>query len=293
MRRSWKLWKSGRRRKAFAALDFYARELLLLPTRVRPDWALERMGRIEGTLPVAGSRLVAFVGCDPRYLEEHGLDLARSIARSSPDTALHLHLYHPGPHEHAQVASLRSELRIPVSATWDACRLDGHDALQRKTWYESARFVRLAQVLEQSSLPILAIDADCLVRAPLTQLLDVTGDADVSLVFRTERADSGLNVLASLVLVRPTAAARAWCHDVARRIARQLVTKPTRGLLDQRAMWFACRAHRRRVAFAAIPASASDATMAESSGVWHAKGERDGDARFQQERAATRTGRPL
>jgi hypothetical protein len=55
-------------------------------------------------------------------------------------------------------------------------------------------------------------------------------------------------------------------------------------------MWFAYRKLRTRVRFAAIPARFVDASMADASGVWHAKGDRDGDPRFRRERETFRAG---
>jgi hypothetical protein len=292
MKRSWKLWKPGRRRKAAVALDFHARELLLLPLRARPDWPRRRMAPLEGAAPAAGARLIAFAGCDPSYFEELGVDLLRSIARHSPDTAVHLHLYHPEARHHALVASLQRELRLPFSFSWEDCRLDGLTRRQRVNYYEAARFVRLAALLERCSVPILSLDTDCIVRGPLTRMLDATGDADVGLVLRPERGDSGLNVLAALMLARATDGARLYFRDVARRIARHLMAKPSKGFVDQRCMWLAYRKLCKRVRFAAIPPSTSDDAMRDDSEVWHAKGERARDERFQLARAELRVGDP-
>ena len=273
-RRAWKLWKPNRREKRYAAMRYHARELLLAPLRLRPEWALARLAPLEGTLPGDAARLIAFVGCDPRYLREHVPDLVLSIERSSPDTAVHLHVYHPGEREHALLEALRARLRVPFSATWEDCRLDGNSQRQRTTYYESARFIRFAQVLDRASVPMLAIDADGIVRAPLTRVLDAAGDVDAGLVLRSERADSAVNVLAAAVLGRPTPGARLFFREVARRIARQLVAIPNAGFVDQRCLWFAHRKLRKRVRFAAIPPSFSDEKMTADAIVWHAKGGR-------------------
>jgi hypothetical protein len=275
MRRAWKLWKPGRRQKRYAAIRYHARELLLAPLRLRPDWALARLAPIEGVLPGAGARLVAFIGCDPVYLREHVPGLARSIESNSPDTAIHVHVYHPGESDRALLDSLAAQLRMPFSATWEASRLEGTSRRQRITYYESARFIRFAQLVESAAVPMLAIDADGIVRAPLTRLLEEAGDVDAGLVLRSERADSAVNVLAAAVLAHPTPGARLFFREVAQRIARQLVSIPNEGFVDQRCLWFAHRKLRKRVRFAAIPTSFSDDSMTESSSVWHAKGERE------------------
>lgn len=290
LRRAWKLWKPGRRRKRYAAMRYHARELLLAPLRLRPDWAVARLAPLEGTLPGEAARLVAFVGCDPVYLREHVQELALSIERNSPDTAFHVHVYHPGEREHALLESMAARLRIPFSATWEESRLAGNSRRQVVTYYESARFIRFAQLVESAAVPLLAIDADGIVRAPLTRVLDEAGDADAGLVLRTERADSAVNVLAAAVLARPTPGARLFFREVAHRIARQLVSIPNEGFVDQRCLWFAHRKLRKRVRFAAIPPTFSDDAMTDTSYVWHAKGTRAGDARFQRERATFEAG---
>jgi hypothetical protein len=274
LRRSWKLWKPNRRQKRYAAFRYHARELMLAPLRLRPEWALARLAPLEGTLPGAAGRLIAFIGCDPVYLEQHVPALAHSIASSSPETSVHLHVYHPDERDHARVDALRAELPLRVSATWDAHRLDGHSRRQQITYYESARFIRFAQVHERAELPMVSIDADGIVRAPLTRVLDEAGDVDAGLVLRSERADSAVNVLAATVLAHPTAGARLFLREVARRIARQLVSIPNAGFVDQRCLWFAHRKLRKRVRFAAIHERFSDQRMAADAIVWHAKGER-------------------
>ena len=290
LRRGWKLWKPARRRKRYWALAFHARELMLAPLRLRPEWPQRRMARLAGSPPAQGSRLVAFVGCDPHYLHDHVGDLVRSIERSSPDTAVHLHVYHPSKRDHAAIDALRRGLRLPLSATWEDCRLDGMTRGQRITYYEATRFVRFAEVVEQAPCPMVSIDADSLVRAPLTRVLDATTGADVGLVLRGELGDSGLNVLAAAALARPTAAARLYFGEVARRIARHLVSKPEAKFVDQRCMWFAYRKLRKRVRFAQIPTGFSDASMTDGSPIWHAKGERsEHDARYRQARVDVRS----
>ena len=275
LRRAWKLWKPGRRRKRYAAMRYHARELLLAPLRLRPDWALARLAPLEGTPPGDGARLVAFVGCDPVYLRDHVQALAHSIERRSPDTALHVHVYHPGEQDHALLDSMAARLRIPFSATWEESRIAGSSRRQQLTYYESARFIRFAQLVENAAVPMLSIDADGIVRAPLTRVLDEAGDVDAGLVLRTERADSALNVLAAAVLALPTPGARLFFREVAQRIARQLVSIPNEGFVDQRCLWFAHRKLRKRVRFAAIPQSFSDDSMTDTSYIWHAKGARE------------------
>lgn len=122
---------------------------------------------ISGVLPKEDDALTVFVGCDVAYLE-HAIPLAISLAETNPDARLHLHVYNLSRGAEAMLAALAVDLDISVTLTWEAVDLSALSEVNQKAYYASVRFVRAAQVAPHIGGPMLILDADCIVRKPLT-----------------------------------------------------------------------------------------------------------------------------
>ena len=139
-----------------------------------------------------------YAACDVEYFDEFGPALINSVLTNTA-FGVHLHLYNPTP---AQITYCRSIDRVSITyehapinlfataaGKWDAVSDNpeladrrrriitamgkGKDAnLQQRiqrTYYASARFIRLQQLIRPTSR-LLAIDIDAIVRRPLPDL---------------------------------------------------------------------------------------------------------------------------
>lgn len=136
---------------------------------------LGRLGRLEGGLPPANPAGIAFTSCDDAYFRPYALHFARSALRLSPAQGCHLHLVDPGAGTLRLAEGLRTRDgtagRFSYSFERTATAADPVRAGQVR-YITCTRFARVWQLLLATGSPVVALDADSLVRRPLTALAD-------------------------------------------------------------------------------------------------------------------------
>jgi hypothetical protein len=237
--------------------------------------ALAGLPPLEGDLPAPRPAGIVLTSCDDGYFRRYGRHLARSVLRRSPDQACHLHLVDPTP---ASLALLR-ELAAEGAFSFSSERLAAAAAPVRTTlgrYIICSRFARVHQLLAATGSPVLMLDADSLVRLPLTPLLAGLGGCDAALFLRPGSRDPCRRVLGAALAVMPTDLGRRFARDCATALALAIRQGPHLAA-DQLVLYRAWRWYRRiRPAFrcAALAREHSDWRYGEASPVWHAKGKR-------------------
>ena len=240
---------------------------------------LGRLGRLEGGLPPANPAGIVFASCDDRYFRPYALHLARSALRFSPAQGCHLHLVDPSAGTLRLAEALRSRGRTAGRFSYSfertATAADPVRAGQVR-YIICTRFARVWQLLLATGSPVVALDADSLVRRPLTALVGHCAGADVGLSLRPRRREPWRRVLGTALVALPTGAGRRFMRDCAVALADaahhgpQLATDQM--VLHQVWQWHI--RHRPGFRVARLGREHSDGTCGESSLVWHAEGGR-------------------
>jgi len=283
------------RRRAVAHTRFLVNDLLCRPMRRWPtETIFARLGAVKGNWPDQdGSGPQVFAVCCRHYFAEYAEALLTSIAGTSPGCGAHLHLYDPGEREFEDLESLRMRLpALRLTYTWENPDLSGFDRFQRATYYGSVRFLRFYAALRHSRRPMLSLDIDSVVRAPLAPMFREAGNADLGLFLRPHIMDPGRKLLAGAVYGAPTPAGLAFFETVARRIGIQLISKRFVRMLDQRCLWLAYLRHRDRLNFWPIPATYLDIAFRPESVIWTFRGSDKEGELYRRERERLRRHRP-
>lgn len=243
---------------------------------------------VAGDWPAPGGGAVVMTCCDAAYLDAYAAPLARALDRAAPGGALHLHLVNALPGKRTALDSLAGSLgATDLSVTWETAPGAG------PTYFASIRFVRLAQLLEASARPVLALDADSLVRTPLGPALAALAGSDLALALRPELPFLNRKVLATSVHVRATNAAARFLRRLAAYLLACMRDGRTPWYLDQCAFAVVLAMSGRAgdaPEVAPLPRGLADFGFAPGSAVWSAKGGRKEDALFRAE--AERLTRP-
>ncbi len=178
-----------------------------------------------------------FMACDAIYFEKFGRAFARSFARHTPRTHLHLHIFDLAAEERdpfrARLARAMEGARYSVST--ETTGLGG--TKDAACYYHAVRFIRLAILADAWPHPLCAFDADMIFNRSPDLLFDWFMDADVGVALLTGRVEPSNQICANVLGIAPTQAGR----DYLRLTAGYLALARTRGMLpwgmDQTAMF--------------------------------------------------------
>lgn len=178
----------------------------------------------------ADPRPVLAVSCDARYAERFLPRFLASVERLCSGRLVHLHLIDPDQEPPAPPPLAGNRLAV----TWETS-----GELRCGAWYASARFVRMAALLERYRRPIMMFDADVALRHPVETIERAMDGADFG-CFRMDRLDPGSVYQASLTVFRPTPAGL----DLARLLGDLILSKmsirrPLLWLIDQASLYSA------------------------------------------------------
>lgn len=240
---------------------------------------LARLPRVEGDWPAArDGRPLILTACDAGYLTRYLGPLAASIDRNAPGTCLHVHVVNPAPGTGDRLAALQRHLaRTALSWTRETADLAALPEAARPVYYAGIRFLRATQVLERTGRPLLLLDVDSLVNAPLDPILVLVGDADVGLRQRFHIGKAVARVAVGTLYLGSTLRTLRFLRDVDLRIGRDLLAGRPEWFLDQLAIYRALLIHRCSplgLRVGAFPVGAADWKFAPSSPIWSAAGDR-------------------
>ncbi|ELT47218.1 hypothetical protein D584_20742 [Brucella intermedia M86] len=224
-----------------------------------------------------------FAACDEVYFRKHGKGFCKSGLASGH--SVHVTVSpEPGPGlvERAKDLSSRllpkflssftaSELeRLTVEVVADKrAKADIRD-IERVVFYQSLRFFCLPDLLRKYQRPIVVLDIDSLIRAPIP----VKDNADLGLFLRldikgrNEEERLGMMVLGAMVYASPSGI------SFFEKVISYLDTHERRYYVDQRALYETYQADRELLIFDIAEMGWLDWTFGHSSPVWTAKGKR-------------------
>lgn len=227
--------------------------------------------------------LLLFTACDPRYLD-FAVPLVRSLELFAPGHALVLHLINPGNAEIARVqdlAALLTHTQLLVSV--ERIDLGGLTPSQQRAYYASARFLRLAELLGPLALPVLSLDADSLVVAPIDGDFSAKPMAELCLVRREPPTPEALHLTVAngSIWLRPTERVCAWLQAVADDLVTAFENGSADWFVDQLVVARHVAANQHHMNIFGIKGKYADWEFKRSGIVWSGKGQRkSADMRF-------------
>jgi tetratricopeptide (TPR) repeat protein len=230
--------------------------------------------------PGGDREAVALASCDMEYLRRYGPPFANSLARYAPGgILLHLHVLDPDAPIEAAATLLRQAGVERYCVTVE--RGDRHAAGShaRAVWYTCARLLHLEKWLRAYAAPIVMLDVDVAIQAPLTRLIEATGAADLGLFLRRPRRAPWLDVVANTLVARPTAAALDYARLAGNYADYFLRRDDPRWHLDQCALYCTLRMLQARGS-PLVAREITDAVFDTVYHVGHGHDERMADPRY-------------
>jgi len=197
------------------------------PDYSRYRWIIEKTHRKKTTLLVA---------CDKRYYFEHALALIYSVYETNRDTLdVHVHIYNCDDELQQHVQSLARALpELHISSTNEV--VESQPGLN--VHYASRRFIFLRHALETFETPVVALDADNLVRRSWSDVHTELGHAPF-ILSNDENSPPWEEVFGGFVYAEPNPVTLHYFDIVARFIDENLRVQNVRWFLDQVALSFA------------------------------------------------------
>ena len=254
------------------------------------DLARDTSGSVEPPAEVLSTsggedaRYIVMAGCNADYFLKYGPAFVNSFAENaSSRNLLHLHVIDP----HADFRRLLSDIagrlpRLPLVVTAESAPASALcDPGTRKSYYACARFVRLGPFLAHYRKPVMCVDIDTVFEGGMDPLLDVVGERDLGLVQREPFDSPWLDIVANVVIAKPTPRAQEYLRRVRAYILHFLERRQMPWLLDQTSFYCVLRMMQR---FDAAPEIAW-LTRNVLSATWHIGHGYDyklADARFRR-----------
>ena len=237
-----------------------------------------------GAAPVLPQHgLLLFSACDPRYLD-FAVPLVRSLEVFAPGHVLVLHLINPGNAEITRVQALAAQLEhTQLVVSVERIDLSSLKPSQQRAYHASARFLRLAELLEPLALPVLSLDADSLVVAPIDGNFSAKPAAELCLVRREPPTPDALHLAVAngSIWLRPTERVNAWLQQVADDLVAAFENGTADWYVDQLVVARQIAAHQHRLGVFSINGRYADWEFKRSGIVWSGKGQRkSADMRF-------------
>jgi tetratricopeptide (TPR) repeat protein len=188
--------------------------------RVNPD-----MPPDPAPIPVVLHRTVEDVAydavvvacCDAQYLYKYGPVFVDSFVQNAArDKLLHLHVVDTDDRFDDFIHELALKFHPPnwiVTSERTPDRLASSPAA-RRTYYSCVRFLRFLEWLDEYSTPVICFDIDTIFKAPIDELLTDLARDDIGLIRREPPHSPWLDVVANIVFVRQTPAARRYLRAV-------------------------------------------------------------------------------
>lgn len=197
-----------------------------------------QLPEVRGTFKATGpaDAPIVFVACDPVYLTEHLPALAWSLERLGRPVTLHIHIYNPGPEVDLVMPAIDAGLNV-VTFNVTAENVSDKDFWPLKVYYSAARFCRLWELMQHNDVPVIAVDADLLMRRPWEE---IPGLGDPSVDVALSHVQSGPpwdHFIAGLTVFNSTPGAKEFLSRMAGLIAENLLNGKARWFIDQIALF--------------------------------------------------------
>lgn len=244
-----------------------------------------------GTTPTLPDRshekVTVFVCMDTVYCLQYLGSIAASLIANSPGANLHVHLVNP---DEAALNCLKAveEMLGPdrFSHGIETMKFVGYNVEQRKTYFASIRFVRLAELMRRAHGTYFVMDVDNIIRGDLSGCIGLARQADV-LIRRRFSMSPHLAVAACGILLGNTEAARAFMDRTAEYILNAVQTRNVAWYLDQIALTISLDEGKSAgglLRVAQLPTELLDWDFAAESVIWTGKGKRRlSNQRYQSE----------
>ena len=229
--------------------------------------------------PVAAEeRVTVFVCMDTSYCLRYLGSIAASLAENSPGTNLHVHIVNA--HDDARERLKAVELLVGsgrLSYGLETARLTNFSPEQRRTYFASIRFVRLAELMRTCPGTYFVMDVDNLLRGDVSQCLELTRNTDL-LIRNRFSLRPHLAVAACGIVLANSDAARDFMNRAAEYILDAFHTGHVAWFLDQIALTIAMNEPptdpQLKLRVAQLPRTLLDWDFAADSLVWTGKGKR-------------------
>lgn len=223
----------------------------------------------------ADAPVLFLTACDTGYLG-HASALARSIDAFSTDQHLLIHVVNPSEDDIARLDVLAQSLRtLSLHISTEKVRLTQE---AKRAYYASARFVRMAELLEhqEGPVPVFALDADALAVAEITLDFSDKPEAEICLRRRDleETLEDHLRVAAGAVWAKKSPAATAFLRAVADDLVRQFEDGSAAWFIDQLVLLKHVLAETGGAQIRNLKPKFSDWAMSEDAVFWTGKGDR-------------------
>lgn len=210
---------------------------------------------------------VVLVSCNPPYARKYGIPFLRSYAEHRRAGEL-LHVHVPDP----DATVVRELVEAADGAGLSALALTTEESpypagaeARRRAYYACARLMHLPRWLDQYRVPVLVLDVDYIVERPLDGLFEAADESDLALNARRPIDSPWLDVIANVILARPTPAAHRYLRAVAGYVRGVLDREHKAWLVDQAALFCTLKLFER---FSRAPAIAW-LPQAHESGLFH------------------------
>lgn len=215
--------------------------------------------------------------CDTGYLD-YAVRLILSVEVFSPGINFALHVVNPSAEARNRLVRLQSRLshtRLWIS--YERVDLSDFTRDQRRVYYASVRFLRLAELMQKWENDFLVLDSDALVVNPLEGPFSQESEAQISLLRRDlgdEKVPDHLAVAAGTVWLRNAPVVREFTSRLATELQVELESGEAGWFMDQRILGKMVRDQNSAVKVGSIDKRYVDWNFADESVIWQAKGDR-------------------
>jgi tetratricopeptide (TPR) repeat protein len=231
-------------------------------------------GRLEATQPGIAlergtdrARAVVQVSCDPTYLRKYGHAFVRSYAKQAEaGERLHVHVYDPDASAVAELDGVAAAAGLRAyTVSIEASPYASAGEWQRKAYYAAARIAHLPFWLQRFDAPVVALDVDLIVEAPLAGLLARNPRADLRLNRRDPPIAPWLDAVANVIVAYPTPAAALFFTCAGIFALERIARDPEPWLMDQMSLFCVFRMFERYGSALKVEWIAN----AHDLGMWH------------------------
>jgi hypothetical protein len=224
--------------KAYATVSFDPEVLRIIqspPVLPLPAWTQH-----AGPDRADGFRFVVLACCDGAYFRKYGFNFVNSYAATASGAALlHLHVADPDAQFGNVVQEMEAQIGLPALrlTTEKSPFADAAPAPAKHCYYSCIRLFGLPDLLGAYRKPVVCVDIDSILEAPLDALVEESLSADIGLARRIPQHAPWTNILAGWIVAHPTPVAAAYFEQVKRYVLHFMQSGRARWHLDQAACY--------------------------------------------------------